>query len=169
MLWAHLASTAPAGTTKGSVDRGRSFEVRERRGPQVSFPESPLREGEGIRGGGTPLWSPFSLATPMQPPGAAAGIPRERARAAKLLGQPPPPGGGGFLEAPRFPRPPCRPFFCVPQPGRASCRGGRQGRKGSGLAVDWRERLGEAGFPSFLQQQVALVPRRLLTSLPPWL
>lgn len=135
MLWAHLASTAPAGTTKGSVDRGRSFEVRERRGPQVSFPESPLREGEGIRGGGTPLWSPFSLATPTQPPGAAAGIQRGGAGAAKLLGQPPPPGGGGFLEAPRFPRPPYLPFFCVPQPGEPPAEEGD--RAGRGPAWRW--------------------------------
>lgn len=88
MPWTHLASSAPSGTTKGSVDRGRSFEVRERRGPKVSFPESPFRDGEGIRGGGTPLRFPLSLATPMQPPGAVAGIPRGRTGQPSYSGNP---------------------------------------------------------------------------------
>ena len=74
VLRAHLASTAPAGTTKGSVDRGRSFEVRERRGPRSVSPKA-RAEREGIRWGGTPPRTPSSQATPMQPPRGGGGEP----------------------------------------------------------------------------------------------
>lgn len=142
-----LGQQREAWTEEGASRCGRG-------GARGQFPRKPAPRGRGSDG---VAHRPGPL-PPRRPrcslPGAAAGNPRGRAPAAKLLRQPPPPSGGGFLESPSFPRQPCSPFFCVPQPGRASCGGGREGRRGPGLAVGWRARLGGAGAPGFLQQQV---------------
>lgn len=124
------------GQTKSSAAAGES-------GFRISFPES------RPEGGGARVQIPCSLAR--APPIHAHARPpngtgANALGAAKLLRQPPPPErrGGRFLEAPDFPRPRGRPFFCVPQLRRGSCLGGSGGWREAGL--EWVR--GKAGKPA---------------------
>lgn len=139
--------------------------MRESRGPEVSFLESPRRERRGMRSGG-PGAHGLGRRPQSKPTRASAGKRRRLSRCSQVTPATPPPGDGGFLESPGFPRPPCRPSF-VPQAGKGSWRGGSEGRSGPGLAVVWRGRLGKRRHQLSVATGCACSPWRLLTLLLP--
>lgn len=147
--WGLRAPGAPRQYGAGWDNKEKHGQRRELRGASAvgargQFPRKPAPRGRGSDG----VAHRSGPLPPQRPrrslPAAAAGNPRGRAPKAKLLRQPPPPSGGGFLESPRFPRLPCSPFFCVPQPGTASCRGGGEGGRGPA----WRWVESETGQPA---------------------
>lgn len=145
MPWTHLASSAPAGTTKGSVDRGRSFEVRERRGPKVSFPESPFREGEGIRGGGTPL--PALPGDPDAASGGCGGDPARRCRGSQVTPATPSPRRRRIPRVSSLPAPAQPPILLCPAARESLLQRRGRGQEGARPGGGWEGKAGESRRP----------------------
>lgn len=151
---------APAGTTKGSMDGGRAWRCRGASG------EVSVARGRGSDpGGGPPLQTPFSLATPGPcQPGRRPGTGTDELEAPSYSGNPLPQAAADSSGRPGR-RPSAARSFVSRSPGEApAAEGARAGaRPGDGLG----ERLGKPAPHASCSNRLRLLPAAAAAALSP--
>ena len=154
MMEAHPAGLGAGQDNKGKRGQRRSFAVRESRGPQVSFLESPLRERRGMRSG-VPGAHGLGRRPQSTPTRASAGNRRRLSRGSQVTPATPSPRRRRIPRVSWLPAPALPPILC-PAAGERFLARRERGQERPRPAGGLEGKAGEAAPPAFCSNRLRL-------------